>query len=60
MLGRTAEGGCPHGIGKTERGKITKIRVCGISFSDSSPLDPEFIVYYSAITPERRWSDDKF
>jgi len=24
------------------------------------PLDPEFVVYYSAITPERRWSDDKF
>jgi len=24
------------------------------------PLDPKFVVYYSAATPERRWSDDKF
>ena len=23
-------------------------------------LDSKFLVYYSALTPERRWSDDKF
>jgi hypothetical protein len=26
----------------------------------SHPLDLKFVVYYSANTPERRWSDDKF